>query len=349
MKPGAPMVVSSRSRWSPPDPELLAALHGFEVDWNLVGGDVCAQHVARDEPNAIRVALWRLGDERLGGKVAQISARFDEDMPADILFELVMEGLGYSANREPMRQLAQRMPVNVIDALLALVAPEERHALALALLLGAGGFLPLSPTEAEVAQLSPADLGRIEDFWHTRGTAWCFDRLAPTSWERVRVRPANHPLIRLGMAAALLTSSFEGLTASLVNSVRTGGDPVELLIERSRAGGRAGMGEGRAIAIVASSVLPFLLALADAAGDPQLSEQASRCWEVLKAGEPNRATKQAMHQVSGKIPFGRIGERGMQGLIQLDRAYCQPRRCLECPIAHLALSRQPLLEQAALE
>jgi hypothetical protein len=46
---------------------------------------------------------------------------------------------------------------------------------------------------------------------------------------------------------------------------------------------------------------------------------------------------------------GRIGERGMQGLIQLDRMYCEPRRCMECAIAHLALSRQSTLEAAALE
>ncbi len=65
-----------------------------------------------------------------------------------------------------------------------------------------------------MAQLSPAELDRVEEFWRTRGSAWHFDRLAPTSWERVRVRPANHPLVRLGMAAALLTSSFEGLTAA---------------------------------------------------------------------------------------------------------------------------------------
>jgi hypothetical protein len=46
---------------------------------------------------------------------------------------------------------------------------------------------------------------------------------------------------------------------------------------------------------------------------------------------------------------GRIGERGMQGLIQLDRLYCEPRRCMECAIANLALTRQPPLETAALE
>jgi hypothetical protein len=332
-----------------PDPGLLAALNGHDVDWSLVGGEVCAEAVARETPGAIREALWRLGDERLGDKVTQLSARFERETPADILFESIMDGLGYSANREPMRHLAQRMPVSLIDALLAVVEPARRFELGLGLFLGAGGFLPLSPAEAEIAQLSPIEVERVEGYWRTHGSAWHHDRLAPTSWERVRVRPANHPLVRLGMAAALLTSSFEGLTAALVDTVRNGADPVQLLVERSRFDERAGMGEGRAVAIVASSVLPFLLALADAADDPQLSEMTSRRWEALEAGDPNQVTRRAMRQVAGKARVGRIGERGMQGLIQLDRLYCEPRRCMECAIANLALTRQPPLETAALE
>lgn len=331
-----------------PDPALLAALDGIDLDWNLVGGEICAEAVARQEPEAIRAALWQLGDERLGGKVAQLSARFEDELPADILFELVMDGLGYAANREPMRQLAHRLPVSLLDALLAVVATERRFELGFGLLLGAGGFLPLSPSEAEVAQLSPSELAHAEGYWQSHGSAWHHNRLAATSWERVRVRPANHPLVRLGMAAALLTSSFEGLTAAIVDTVRNGGDPVSLLMDRSRAGDRTGMGEGRAVAIVASSVLPFLLALAESTGDQQLSEMASQQWEALETGEPNQVTKRAMRQVA-EARVGRIGERGMQGLIQLDRFFCEPRRCMECSIAHLALARQPDLEPAAIE
>ncbi len=332
-----------------PDATLLEALDTVQVDWNLVGGEVCAERVARDDPQAIRAALWHLGDQRLSDKVTVLSARLDHELPADVLFELVLDGLGYSSNREPMRRLAHMMPVNVTDALLAVAAPEDRYLLAFALLLGAGGFLPLAPSDAEIAGLSPADVTTVERFWTTHGGAWHQDRLSPTSWERVRVRPANHPLVRLGMAAALLTSTFEGFTATVVDTVRRGDDPVTLLMTQSSHHDRAGMGEGRAVAIVASVILPFLLALAESTGDPELSEQASRRWEVLEAGEPNAITKRAMKQVAGKARVGRLGERGLQGLIQLDRRYCEPRHCLECPIAYLALIQHPATEPAAIE
>lgn len=332
-----------------PDAALLSALDEMQVDWNLVGGDVCAEAAAREEPEAIRAALWHLGDQRLGDKVTQLSARLDRELPADLLFELVLDGLGFSSNRAPMRQLAAMMPVAVIDSLMAVVEPHERYELGLALLLGAGGFLPLAPADAEIAQLAPDQVTRIEGFWQSHGGAWHRDRLSPLSWERTRVRPANHPLVRLGMAAALLTSSFEGFTAAVIDTVRRGDDPVTLLMTRSSHGDRPGMGEGRAVAIVASGVLPFLLALAESTGDPELSERSSQRWEILEAGEPNRVTKRALRQVAGKARIGRLGERGMQGLIHLDRRFCEPRRCLECSIAHLALSRQPVMESAALE
>jgi hypothetical protein len=278
-----------------------------------------------------------------------IAARLDRELPSDILFDLVMDGLGYASNREPMRALAARMPVGLLDALIAVVEPPDRFELGFGLLLGAGGFLPLSPTEAEIAGLSPLEMQKVESLWLTYGGAWHRDRLAPTSWDRTRVRPANHPLVRLGMAAALLTQSFEGFTASMVETVRRGDDPVTLLMANSSAGDRAGMGAGRAIAIVANAVIPFLLALADSTGDPELHESASQRWELLESGDTNQITRRALKQVAGKARVGRLGERGSQGLIQLDRSFCQPRRCLECSIAHLALSRMPELHATALE
>lgn len=332
-----------------PEAVLLDHLEEKHIDWNLVGGEVCAETVAREEPAAVRAVLWQLGDQRLGEKVAQFSARLDRDFPADLLFELVMDGLGYSSNREPMRQLAARMPVALVDALLATVEPNERFALAAGLLFGAGGFLPMAPADAEIAHFSPADVELVERLWQSHGGSWHRDRLSPHVWNRIRVRPANHPVARLAMAAALLTNSFEGFTATVVETMRRGDDPLTLLITRSGRGDLSGMGQGRAVAIVANAIIPFLLALAEVTDDPELSERVSQRWERLEAGEPNHLTRRAMKQVAGEVRIGPIGERGMQGLISLDRHFCEPRRCLECPIAWLALSQHPIAETATLE
>ena len=217
----------------------------------------------------------------------------------------------------------------------------------MALLLGAGGFLPLAPADAEIAQLSPVEVARIEGLWQAHGGAWHRDRLSPLSWDRDPRATRQSPTGAAGYGRGALTSSFEGFTAAIVDTVRRGDDPVTLLMTRSSHGGRPGMGEGRAVAIVASGVLPFLLALAESSSDSELSERTSHSWEALETGEPNQVTKRAMRQVAGKARIGRLGERGMQGLIHLDRRFCEPRRCMECSIAHLVLSRRPRWKRCA--
>jgi hypothetical protein len=100
----------------------------------------------------------------------------------------------------------------------------------------------------------------------------------------------------------------------------------------------AGIGEDRALDILASGVIPFALALSSANGDDTLAAAASRHWEVLPAPAPNAVTRRALRQVAGSARIANSGARGAQGLIQLDTAYCQPRRCFECPIAAAVLA-----------
>jgi len=63
--------------------------------------------------NVARVAelLERLGQERLVSKAESISVLSQQPIDFDQLYyEAVMEGLGYSQNRKPFRELAQRVP-----------------------------------------------------------------------------------------------------------------------------------------------------------------------------------------------------------------------------------------------
>ena len=90
--------------------------------------------------------------------------------------------------------------------------------------------------------------------------------------------------------------------------------------------------------MVASSLIPFALALAAHSGDLDLADAASGQWETLPSPAANAVTRRAARQVAGATPLGKIGARGAQGLIHLDTTLCQPRRCFECPIAAAELS-----------
>jgi hypothetical protein len=98
-----------------------------------------------------------------------------------------------------------------------------------------------------------------------------------------------------------------------------------------------GIGTDRAIDMLASGVLPFMLAHAQMVGDSSLADAAAAQWTRLPNSAGNHRAKRAARQVAGTATLGRIGARGSQGLIQLDTALCQPRRCYECPIARLEL------------
>lgn len=319
--------------------ERFAWPNFVDWDWSRVGGACCAERLAKEDPAALREALFRLGDIRLAARSARLEAHLPTEPPAELLWAELLDGLGYSANRQPMRALARLVPlVSLEDLLQATTAPERIH-VARGMLLGAAGFLPLSPTEAHLARLSDADVAALETAWNERGEPWRIEALAPTAWQRARVRPANHPLPRVLAAASILTAASirSGFHAAMLETLTAAGPATALRALASSFGG-PGIGEDRALDIIASSLVPFALAIASHTGDASLADAASGQWERLSAPAANAVTRRAARQVAGSASLGAIGARGAQGLLHLDTILCQPRRCFECPIAAAELA-----------
>ena len=308
------------------------------LDWSLVGGEVCAETLCRERPRAVREAIWSLGDRRLAARVARLEADLLSVPPGEVLYREIFDGLGYAANREPMRLVARRLPLSTVEQFKATVRPADGLALVRGLLFGVAGFLPCSPADAAFAGLNPSDVTAMEAFWRSHGGAWHDAHLPQTAWTRARVRPANHPAARLSAGAALLNSTREGLVAALLAPVRAGADPVAPLVAAMTWTTSPGIGTDRVRAIVANAVIPFALALAEQSADPALGEAAAAAWERLPAADANEVTRRAQRQVAGESRLGGLGARGQQGLIHLDQTLCRPRRCFECPIGQLVVN-----------
>lgn len=315
------------------DDVLFAIDRRLPDAWAELGGTVCADELAAREPERIRRALHRLGDTRLANRLPAIEAAIAEDDPDAVLVRMVFDALGYSENRGPTRQLAD---VAILHGLLddpRLLPALEPSPWLVGTLLGMGGFLPLAPTDAHMGGILPEDQYVIERAWASCGAAISDDMVPANAWQVTRVRPANHPVARIMQAAALLA--------------RTGGRPLEPLLDAFRAGrspdswardlttrpGHPGLGAGRATAMTASVLIPFALAYAAHTGDAELEDAARQAWTGLKHAEWTRPAKRALAQVTGGPGIRRLGERGHQGLLHLDRELCAPRRCFECPIA----------------
>jgi hypothetical protein len=145
---------------------------------------------------------------RLERKGAALQTMIDARGPDAALFEALAVTLGYKNNKLPFQLLAQRVPVGA-----AAGARGE------ALLFGSAGFLEKPEPPAGAARTEVAALWSA--WWKLRaGRANAI--LPRKAWKLTGLRPANHPLRRLGALAAIA-----GRWKS-VRSVVESGDPVRL-------------------------------------------------------------------------------------------------------------------------
>ena len=306
------------------------------ADWTRVGGEVCAEHLAVSHAAEIRAILGRLGDERLSARVAMIEARLQTVVPDAALYELLLDAFGFATNRAAMATVSDRASWEIVASLLQ----RERFAFPVlaALLLGVGGFLPMSDVEMEKVGLGPDLAADITERWHKLRQAYDITPIMATTWNLARLRPGNHPGLRLVQAAALLAATGGQLAGTLLASVREGSDPTSALQEM--VGGHIGLrlGADRARAITTNVLVPFAFAFGQHGDDQQLLAKAGELWEVLSGAESNELTRRATRQVSGAVGIRRQGARIQQGLIHLDRTLCEPRRCFSCPIATMVLA-----------
>jgi hypothetical protein len=309
------------------------------LDWDRVGGAVCAERLSRTSPAALRAILHSLGDIRLSARSAQIEPLLLDQPPAEVLWGTILGGLGYLRNQAPMRRVASLLPLATIEDLRLTRPSTQRFHLTLGLLLGVAGFLPLSPTEVHHLRLESSEVPEVESAWLAFGAPWREESLSASEWDLARMRPSNHPLPRLLSAAALAHHAAEdgGLLAAM-QSVMQADDPVARFRDLTTAGAMPGVGEDRAIEILASAILPVLFAIAAHNGDETLADEAAHLWEKLPSPGATSVTRRAMKQVCGGATLRAIGARGAQGLIHLDTALCLPRRCFDCPVAAAELA-----------
>ncbi len=109
-------------------------------DWGVVGGDVCAESMSASSPAHVREAIWSVGDIRMATKAARFEAQLASDEPATVLYRAIMDGLGYSSNREGFRQLSNRVHLPPLVSLLGTQRTQDRSITAISLLLGALAF-----------------------------------------------------------------------------------------------------------------------------------------------------------------------------------------------------------------
>ena len=249
--------------------------------------------------------LDRAGDQRFLDRSAGFARELADTDPDQVLYSALMEALGYASNQRPFRQLADRVPMSKL-ALLKEEPPMTRLVALRAMLVGGAGLVSL---------VRPA-----QDARGLRRLLRHLSRTRPMSagqWQLFRVRPANHPLVRIIGAAHIVDRNMD---AGLVHGLARGMlDPgAGTLVQSLKVS--ASIGTGRAGDMVVNVVLPFIHAYASAgrlSGLGTTALEMYRGFPGLAGNEITREMKRLLGQESGAATY--MGARRQQGLIHLYR------------------------------
>lgn len=312
--------------------------------------------------------LNTLSIERLERKTNDIYTHLDRFCQSwdEVFYVLLTRNFGFGLNADTFERLALSLPFNYI----------RRHGDNLfqveALLFGQAGLLEESiergdredwvnrgagrPGNRETGETRrPGEMPGIQKkeddyFLQLRGeyrflrSKYSLTPLEGYLFKRMRVRPRSFPEMRIAQLAALLQSSGR-LFSMVLEQERV--DEWMSLFRISPSGywrthysfgkrspesdGQLGSGSRQILLI--NTVAPILFAYGKKTATESYCDRAIHLLESLK---PERNAIVTEFQDAGIIPRNAFDT---QAIIQLRRAYCEPRKCLFCRIGHTVLTK----------
>ena len=294
-----------------------------------------------------------LGRERFLEKTESIRllrTRLDFEQ---LLYEGIMEALGYERNSKPLRELAQHVPF----ADLAQKSELEIQAI----LFGVAGLLPSQrekPLPPEVTDDS--SVKTLEALWRGSEYAKLPPRMTEARWSFTG-RPLNHPTRRIAAISQLIHRSQGSLMMYFLPTSEKAGtaDTQKLLraIEKELTNllmiepigywkkhsnfGTGGtrnavlIGKSRAIDIIVNKILPTAYVWAIEADSRELQEGLLRLYSVGSKSTGNQIIRKIDKQIfteAQQMHLLKPTAKIEQGIIRLHKNYCADRLCDLCPI-----------------
>jgi len=269
-----------------------------------------------------------------------------------LLYEGVMEGLGYSKNREPFIRLAKNMSLKEITNHNGTI---DNFALE-ALLFGAAGLLPKISAVQEKEGRNY--VRKLRKQWKELRPHHHIEILNAADWQFFPTRPSNFPTVRLA-AACLLIKEFlmNDFFRCIIQTLKADRSPSEkehkltqlfslesndfwkhhFTFEKTASTKSTILGTSRVRDIIINTVLPIALLYARIFKDKTVRDGALGVYQSLPESENNSITRLMEKQLlKGKLSLKNVGRQ--QALIQLYSYYCKEGRCSDCELS-LALIR----------
>ena len=147
---------------------------------------------------SVQSILDGLGQERLLGKADVMRGVLDRVDFEQLLYEGIMEALGYTKNRKTFRELAQRVPLSEL-----LGKSDESIQ---AILFGVSGLLPSqSQQKIEWNEIDRKFIERLESVWESTEQYKKPTRMTAEQWHFAKMRPTNYPSRRIPAIAQIIS------------------------------------------------------------------------------------------------------------------------------------------------
>ena len=322
-----PVLVIKWPQWIENNYETLIKSH----DWIS-----CASLLYQVDPFRIRFFLNGIVVERLKQKIDTISnvlAETKEDWGETFYFMLA-RNFGLRENALPFEMVARSLPQSVLarhhDSLFQIEA----------LFFGQAGLLgdELFGDEYYI------ELRREYRFLAVK---YGLKPIAGHIWKFMRMHPGNFPTIRLAQFAALVHHS-RGLFTSVIEANNL--EDLQQLFtitaseywdthysfNKPSVNKKKAFGDQIFRLIVINVVVPFYFLYGDNQNKLLLKDRALEILEHLPAENNSAINRWAS---AGIVAANALES---QGLLQLQRNYCEPKRCLDCTIGHKIIMHEPI-------
>jgi hypothetical protein len=263
-----------------------------------------------------------------------------------LLYEGLMECLGYSKNQESFLRLARAVTLRAVRS----HHIENNEEALQALLLGAAGLIPR--IRAVRDRESREFVRRLNHEWKAQKTFYRSSVLHLADWQFFPTRPVNFPTLRIAAASPLIhTILCDDLFRQIIENLKTTGNkaraaslfrkllavqPLPYWTRHYRFDHPSSkpvhpLGPERTDAAITNVVIPLALLYARIFKDRIVREGALRLFDSMPPAAENSITRVMERQLLKKR-LGLTSVSAQQGVIQLYKFYCSEERCAECDV-----------------
>ncbi|HAX61336.1 MAG TPA: hypothetical protein DCX95_02080 [Elusimicrobia bacterium] len=329
----------------------------------------CAKHTLK-KYSLLEYIVGLAGDEKIKLKSDIFANRLAKESINEIIYQGIMDGLGYGPNRENFKKLAEILPLERISEIIKLEKFEEKSVRIQSLFFGVAGLIP------EIEKIEMLDdeaknyIAKIKKIWKTlRQQIKPAETIKKETWKFRGLRPYNFPYRRLAAASLIISryiddTGFEKLLQNFTDKVLAGKFKLKNFVDNFPPKDKAGpplaektaatdssnfwfyrttfvskkfskpvalLGEERILLILINTFLPAAIAKINKPEDNASIKIILQWW--LK--QPAISTNRTARITSWRCGFGNIkgvSERVQQGLIQIFRDFCDTKKgtCTDC-------------------